>query len=261
MPSAITKLCKELRIGDLQAISLQVPFQDPEQFLTSILEHALDQRQQKRVEGLVKQARFPAMNMRLPYTFDRITFPQSINQEQLLHLEFLDRLENVCFFGPCGTGKTRLAMMLGLRACHRGDSVQFYRVIDLVNSLLDGYENGRAKALLDRIAKSRILILDEIGFIPFTKRGAEMLFAVISQGYETQVIITTSNLEFGRWNEVFGDDRLTTAIIDRIVHRSHILSFSGPSRRLEEAMAMRGPTPELKMEDAKEESSLGVTSP
>ena len=235
----ISALCKQLRIGDLGALAEQVVFRDRQQFLTEILELAMEQRQQKRLQNLVHRARFPAIDMRREYLFDRITFPQSLSQDQLLRLEFLEPKENLCFFGPCGTGKTRLATMLGLRACEQGASVQFHRTIDLVNTLVEAYDKGRAKPLLDRVKKCDVLILDEIGFIPFTKRAAEMLFAVVSQGYEHQTFITTSNLEFGRWNEVFGDDRLTAAMIDRIVHRSHILSFAGPSRRLEEAMAMR----------------------
>ncbi len=236
----ISVLCKQLRIGDLGALAEQVTFHDREQFLTDVLELAMEQRQQKRLQNLVHKARFPAMDMHREYLFDRITFPQNLSQDKLLRLDFLERRENLCFFGPCGTGKTRLAIMLGLRACEQGVSVQFHRTIDLVNMLVEAYDKGQARPLLERVRKCDVLILDEIGFIPFTKRAAEMLFAVVSQGYEHQAFITTSNLEFGRWNEIFGDDRLTAALIDRIVHRSHILSFAGPSRRLEEAMAMRG---------------------
>lgn len=236
----ITQLCKELRIANLESLSADVTYKDPDQYVTDLLELALKQRLTNRVQRLVQQARFPAVDMRQEYTFDRITFPASLVRTALMQLQFLEHKENLCFFGPCGTGKTRLAVMLGLRACQEGKSVRFYRAIDLVNSLVVAYDKGHAKQVLDRIAKHHILVLDEIGYIPFSKKAAEMLFSVISQGYQEQTIVTTSNLEFGRWNEIFGDDRLTAAIIDRIVHRSHIFGFSGPSKRLEEAMVMRG---------------------
>lgn len=242
----IPELCKELRIADLHSISVDIAFENPEQYVTELLEQALQQRFQNRVERLVQQARFPAVDMRSEYTFDHITWPASMGQEALMQLEFLEHKENLCFFGPCGTGKTRLAVMLGLRACQKGKSIRFYRTIDLVNSLVEAYDKGHAKHILDGISKFEILVLDEIGYIPFSKKAAEMLFSVISQGYEGQVILTTSNLEFGRWNEIFGDDRLTAAIIDRIVHRSHIFGFSGPSKRLEEAMVKRGQPPAAK---------------
>lgn len=236
----ITQLCKELRIADLHSLSADIAFSDPEQYVTELLELALQQRAMNRVDRLVQQAHFPAVDMRQDYTFDRIAWPASIDRQALMELAFLEHKENLCFFGPCGTGKTRLAVMLGLKACQAGKSVRFYRTINLVNSLVEAYDKGQAKKMLDGIAKVEIVILDEIGYIPFSKKAAQMLFSVISQGYEEQTIVTTSNLEFGRWNEIFGDDRLTAAIIDRIVHRSHILGFSGPSKRLEEAMVQRG---------------------
>ncbi len=239
----ITQLCKELRIADLDSLSADIIFKDPEQYVTELLELALKQRFTKRVQRLVQQAHFPGVDMRQEYIFDRITFPASIDRKALMQLQFLEHKENLCLFGPCGTGKTRLAVMLGLKACQEGKFVRFYRTIDLVNSLVEAYDKGQVKQMLERIAKCHILVLDEIGYIPFSKKAAEMLFSVISQGYEEQTIVTTSNLEFGRWNEIFGDDRLIAAIIDRIVHRSHILGFSGPSRRLEEAIVMRGKQP------------------
>ncbi len=239
--SAIPRLCKTLRIANLEALAEDVEFDNPEQYLTALLELAVEQRSANRVQRLIQQARFPPMDMSRAYSYENISFPDGLDADELMTLEFLEQKENLCFFGPCGTGKTRLAVMLGLKACQKGYSVQFYRTVDLVNMLVEAYEKGRAKTALAAIAKCHMLVLDEIGYIPFSKRAAEMLFSVVSQGYQRQTIVTTSNLEFGRWNEIFGDDRLTAALIDRIVHRSNILGFTGPSRRFEEAMAKRSP--------------------
>ncbi len=107
----------------------------------------------------------------------------------------------------------------------------------MTNELLEKYPEGQAGKLIKKIAKADLLILDELGYIPFSKKAAELLFSVISNSYENQSIIVTSNLEFGRWNEVFGDDRLTAALIDRVVHHAHILAFTGKSYRFRQAMA------------------------
>jgi len=158
----------------------------------------------------------------------------------LLSLGFMDRRENLCFVGSCGTGKTYLATALGLKACGLGKSVMFYRCVDLANELLEKYPKGQAGKLINQIAKCDLLILDEVGFIPFSNRAAEMLFTVISNSYERQSVIITSNLNFGDWNRIFGDDRLTAALIDRLIHHSHILAFEGPSYRFKQALANRG---------------------
>ena len=141
--------------------------------------------------------------------------------------------------GSVGTGKSHLATALGIKACSNNKKVQFYRVVDLTNELLEKYKDGQANKLIKKIAKADLLILDELGYIPFNKKAAELLFSVISNCYEQHSIIVTSNLEFGRWNEVFGDDRLTAALIDRVVHHSHILAFTGKSYRFQQAMASR----------------------
>ena len=237
--SRLTELCKELRIADLDSLTSQVSFETTEQYLVELLELAVQQRHTNRIQRLISQARFPMVETLDDYNFDRIAFPTSIDREALLKLDFIERRENVCLLGTCGTGKTRLAIALGIKACMQGMNVQFHRTIDLANELVEKYDSGKARALIEKIAKANILILDEIGYVPFNKKASEMLFSVISNSYQHQSILITSNLEFGRWTEIFGDDRLTAALIDRIVHHSHILAFSGPSIRLEQAMARR----------------------
>jgi len=237
--SQLKELCKKLRIGNLEDLVTEVEFKEPKQYLTEVLELAVAQRKNRRVKRLIKRAGFPTTKTLDNYDFNPISFPESIDKTDLLTLEFIDKKENVLMLGTVGTGKTHLATALGLKACSQDKKVKFYRAVDLTNELLEKHKDGQAGKLIKKIAKVDLLILDELGYIPFSKKAAELLFSVISNCYEQQSIIVTSNLEFGRWNEVFGDDRLTAALIDRVVHHSHILAFTGKSYRFQQAMAKR----------------------
>jgi DNA replication protein DnaC len=130
--------------------------------------------------------------------------------------------------------------------------VAFYRAADLTQELLEQHRAGTAGRLMKRIARADLFILDEVGYMPFSKQASQLLFSTVASGYEQQSLIVTSNLEFGRWNEVFGNDRLTAALVDRLVHHAHILAFTGDSYRLRQAMARRseGESPEVKSERA-----------
>ncbi|MFW6026552.1 MAG: IS21-like element helper ATPase IstB [Halanaerobiales bacterium] len=234
--SKLKKLCKELRISNLEDIVSEVEFKEPDQYLIDILELAVKHRNNRRVKRLIKRAKFPTTKTLDNYDFEPISFPDNLDKTDLLSLDFIDKKENIMMLGSVGTGKTHLATALGIKACQKNKKVKFYRAIDLTNELLEKYKNGQANKLIKKIAKTDILILDELGYIPFSKKAAELLFSVISNCYEHQSIIVTSNLEFGRWNEVFGDDRLTAALIDRVVHHAYILAFTGKSYRFQQAM-------------------------
>jgi DNA replication protein DnaC len=151
----------------------------------------------------------------------------------LTELEFINRKENILAVGAVGTGKTHLATALGIKACSQRKSVRFYRCLDLVNILLEHHRQGRLGATMAILGKSDLLIIDELGFVPLHRDGAELLFNVVAQAYEHQSVIVTSNLEFGQWNSVLGDNRLTAAMIDRLVHHAHILAFDGEITALE----------------------------
>lgn len=237
--SKLKKLCKELRISNLEEIVSEVEFKEPDQYLNDILELAVEHRNNRRVKRLIKRAKFPTIKTLDIYDFNPISFPDNLDKADLLTLDFIDKKENILMLGSVGTGKTHLATALGIKACRKNKKVKFYRAIDLTNELLEKYKDGQANKLIKKIAKTDLLILDELGYIPFSKKAAELLFSVISNCYEQQSIIVTSNLEFGRWNEVFGDDRLTAALIDRVVHHAHILAFTGKSYRFQQAMANR----------------------
>lgn len=237
--SRLRELCKQFRVGNLQELTGEVEFTDPDQYLTDLLELALKKRRARKADRLIKQAGFPVAKTLDDYDFSPITFPESVDKQGLTSLSFIDRLENVLMVGSVGTGKTHLATALGIKACMQGRRVSFYRAVELTNKLLEKHEDGEEKKLTGKIEKADLFVIDELGYIPFTKKGSQLLFSVISKSYEHQSIIVTSNLEFGRWNEVFGDEHLTAALLDRVIHHGHILSFSGESFRFKEAMANR----------------------
>lgn len=159
--------------------------------------------------------------------FDHISFPGGSSHEIIRELEWLERKENLLLMGAVGTGKTHMATALGVEACRQGKTVQFYRASDLVAVLQEKFASG---------VISRFRVLDEVGYVPFSQTGSELLFNVIADCYERQSVIVTSNLEFGQWTSVFGDTKLTSALVDRLVHHAHILSFTGESFRFKQAM-------------------------
>jgi len=233
-------LCKALRVGNLAQFIDAVEFRDKKQFLADVLDMALQHREDRRVERFIKQARFPALRTFEGYEFDPITFPKGFDKDRLLSLEFIDRRENILCIGAVGTGKTHLAIALGLKACTQGKAVRFFRAVDLTTELSDRRRDGTLTRFQKQLASLDVLIIDELGYIPFDRVASQLLFNVISVAYEHQSVIVTSNLEFGRWVEVFGDDRLTAALIDRLVHHAHILGFAGQSYRYKQALKAQG---------------------
>jgi len=157
----------------------------------------------------------------------------------LKRASFVERKENAILLGPVGTGKTHLATAIGVEACKQGKKVRFYRVAELVSILQTKFQAGNLPRFQKELLDTDVLILDELGFVPFHKDGADLLFHLISECYERISIIVTSNLEFSQWNTVFGDNRLTAALIDRLVHHAHIVAFTGESYRLRHALSHR----------------------
>ena len=150
----------------------------------------------------------------------------------LARCDYVDRRENIIALGPSGTGKTHIALGLGLAACQRGLKVRFTTAAALVHDLIEAQDERRLQRLQKQLTTQNLLIIDELGFVPLSKSGAELLFEVISQCYERGSIIITSNLPFDEWTEVFGSERLTGALLDRLTHHVHILEMNGESYRL-----------------------------
>lgn len=239
MKEELQRLCKTLRLGYVMDHYEQIPFESKEQFLTGVLSAEREEREAGKIRRLLKKARFTQPKTFEGYTYESITFPTNLTREELSSLAFVTQKRNVCMLGAVGTGKTHLATALGVEACRQGMNVRFFRVAELVSLLQNKHQAGTLGRFKKELDQCDLIILDELGFVPFHRDGAELLFHLISDCYERNSVIVTSNLEFGQWTSVFGDNRLTAAIIDRLVHHAYILAFSGESYRLRHALSGR----------------------
>jgi DNA replication protein DnaC len=205
-------------------------------YLLALLEGEVLQRDENAQKLRLARARFPVVKML--DSFDFTTLP-SLNKALVVELSrgsFVDRRENVIFIGSYGTGKTHLATALGVAACRQGKRARFYTAAGLINELLEAHAQLRISKLEAALAKCDLIILDELGFVPFSKEGAEALFTFCSSRYERGSLIITTNLDFARWKEVFGDEALTGALLDRLTHRCHIIEMNGDSYRFKESL-------------------------
>ena len=206
-----------------------------ETYLTRLSEKEYVHRQEASVQQRIKKAKFPVF--KTLETFDFETLP-SLNKPLILELSksaYLDKKENVLALGNAGTGKTHIAIALGLSACHYGKSVYFTQASQLVHTLLEAREERVLLKLKKKLLNYDLLIIDEMGFVPFSKSGAELLFDIFSGRYELGSVMLTSNLPFSDWTQIFGCERLTGALLDRLTHHAHILEMNGQSYRLAHA--------------------------
>jgi DNA replication protein DnaC len=208
-------------------------------FLLALCELELVERERRAAERRLKAANFPA-----PKTLDEFDFAAqpAVNKPLVLELlkgDYLDKRENLILVGASGTGKTHLATALGMAACLAGHKVRFFRVTELITLLSEAREEKLLLRLRGQLAKQHLLILDELGYVPASKVGAELLFDIIATAYERQSLVVTTNLPFENWTEVLGSERLTGAALDRLTHRCHIIETTGESYRLKDAQKRR----------------------
>lgn len=205
------------------------------QYLFRLSERELIDRERRATERRIKKAQFPVL--KTIETFD-FTVQPSINQtliRELLRGEYITKKESILLVGNSGTGKTHLATALGFAACSQGKRVRFFSTTGLVTLLLEQRENKALQRLHKQLERLDTLVLDELGYVPFSKAGAELLFDVVSRAYERTSLIVTTNLPFEQWIEVLGSERLTGALLDRLTHRVHIIEANGQSYRLQDA--------------------------
>jgi DNA replication protein DnaC len=234
MESMIESCCKQLKIGSVFYKGYKdIKADTHEQFLLELLQRELGNREIARKNRLLKTANFDVVKTFQNYTWDQIQIPASISIEDIKTVKFVEQKTNLILYGNVGTGKSHLATAIGVEACNQGKRVKFYRTASLVNQLTDAKTNGELKRFFRQIEKCDLLICDEWGFVPFEKNGAQLLFQVVSECYERRSVIITTNLEFSKWNAIFYDEKMTSAIIDRLIHHSHLLVFNGPSYRLQ----------------------------
>jgi DNA replication protein DnaC len=231
----LTEACKQLKLAYISEI-IDKADSKLKDYIYEILISEIEGRKRAKLGKLLKDSNIPHIKTFENYSFEEKTFPINCSKENLLSLKWIGSKENVVLMGDVGTGKTHMATGLAVEACRKGMNVKFFRVSELVETLKDKFNQGVIRKFSNQLRKCDLIVLDEVGYVPFEKVGSELLFNVIADCYERQSVIVTTNLEFGQWSSVFGDSKLTSALVDRLVHHSHIISFTGNSNRLTEAL-------------------------
>lgn len=207
---------------------------DYTRYLLALAEQEVNKREQNRIQKRIKLARFPVLKELADFDFSALP---TLNKAQVLDLsrgEYIRKREPIVFIGNPGLGKTHLAISLALSACYQGRKVRFWTAAGLVNELLQAQDEHRLHRFISAALKLDLVVLDELGFIPFSASGAHALFTFCSEVYERLALILTTNLKFADWVQVLGDERLTAALLDRITHHAHILELVGESFRFRE---------------------------
>ncbi|HEV3163999.1 MAG TPA: IS21-like element helper ATPase IstB [Isosphaeraceae bacterium] len=233
---------KQLRLPTIQAEfealarEAATANEDYRQYLLRLTELEVTARAANVLRARIKQAGFPAIKDFDSYDF---TAQPSLPKLKVLELaggEWIMERSNICLVGNSGTGKTHLAIALGLAACRQGRRVRFFTAAGLVNRLEEAQKQYQLDRFLEQLDRADVLICDELGYLSFSRAGAELLFQVFAERYERKSLLVTSNLPFGDWVQVFQGERMTAALLDRLTHRCHILEMNGESYRFRESM-------------------------
>ncbi|MGI6575352.1 MAG: IS21-like element helper ATPase IstB [bacterium] len=232
----IAACCKRLRLSkNIVEMSDKIQADTYQEYLLKLLQSEILHREQTRKDKLLKNAGFYSIKTFESFRFDEVTLPGGITPEYLKECEFITSKTNIVMYGNVGTGKSHLSIALGVEACKKGLEVRFFRTSALVNKLAELKKAGTLSAFLKKLSKADLLICDEWGYVPLDRVGAQLLFEVISERYEHKSVIINTNIEFSRWVNVFYDEQMTGAIIDRILHHCHLLLFPGQSNRIRES--------------------------
>ena len=242
MEELLWQACRKLRWGSnsLVANAKKIKAKTHMEFLLELLTIEFEERERKRRNTYIKTAKFDIIKTFEDYTFEDIKFPQALSVEDVMDATFVPRHENLILYGNVGAGKTHLAIATGIAACNAGFKTRFWRTAMLVNALTEVKKQGMLSHFMKQFEKLDLLICDEWGYVPIDSDGSKLLFQVISECYERKALIITTNLEFARWNDIFADTKITAALLDRIIHHSHLLDFTNrESRRLKDALINR----------------------
>jgi DNA replication protein DnaC len=237
MIKRIEENCKKLKLGRTLADNIKkIELTDKYEFILKLFEMEVEHRDIQRRTRNISSAGFYAMKTLSDYSFTDITLPDKINIVDLKSAEFIKNKENLIMYGNPGTGKTHLATALGIEACRMDFKTGFFRTASLVNKLTEAKKANELGRLYNKLSKLNLLILDEWGYVPLDKEGSQLLFQIISDCYETRSVIITTNLEFSKWINIFYDKEMTAAMIDRLIHHSHLLLFEGESYRVKNSL-------------------------
>jgi DNA replication protein DnaC len=236
LTAEIAACCKELRLSrNIVEMAEKLQAASHQEYLFKLLKSELEHRESTRKDKLLTKANFYCIKAFDGFRFDEVTLPALVTPEYLKNCEFLETKTNIVMYGNVGTGKTYLSIALGVEACKKGIETRFFRTAALVNKLSEAKKNGTLSTFMKQISKADLLICDEWGYVPLDRMGAQLLFEVVSECYERKTLIINTNIEFSRWVNVFYDEQMTGAIIDRVLHHCHLLLFPGPSNRMRES--------------------------
>ena len=206
------------------------------EYLAEYLEAECRSRDASKRASLLRRCALPQPKTFDGYEWGQISWPEGFGRDELLSLSFLDAHEDLVLMGDVGTGKTHMAEALCTLCCQQARPARFFTASSLVMHIRRARDDGRLDRELAQIGKAELLVIDELGFLPLDADGARLLFQVVSEAYERQSVVFTTNLEFSRWGAVFGDDQMAAAVIDRVVHHGRLLQFKGESYRVRHAL-------------------------
>jgi DNA replication protein DnaC len=249
----LPELCKKLQLtavakivddASQQAKRQGIPY---DEFIFNLLNAELDFKLQRRASRRVKEAKFPSVKTLEGFDFERSPHLPEVLLRELAQGQYIEEAKPIIFIGEPGTGKTHLACALGYAAAAQGEAVRFTSASQLVNLLIEAKDSRVLSSITQRYSRYKLLILDELGYLPLSKADSELLFQVISQRQERLPIIITTNLPFSEWTSIFPDQRLCRALIDRITHNAHIIETGDNSARLEDTLKSRKKAKEASM--------------
>lgn len=233
----ISQFCRQLilsqnavRLCDLEATPKQ------EEFLHRVFQEELDYRDRQRRIRLFQRAGFPVRKTLEGYEWNALRLPSTLQPDELTSCQFVRDKKNLVLYGPVGTGKTHLAIGLGVKACELGLATRFFTAASLATRLSESKRSGQLERTMKELAKSELVIIDEWGYLPMDREEAQLLFQVIAASYERRSLVITTNLEFSKWGGIFTDDQMAAAMIDRLAHHGQLVVFEGESYRLKHAL-------------------------
>ena len=233
---AIASCCKQLRLSvNLVDNAMIQSGENHQEYLYNLLKEEIRYRKETRVAKLINTAGFPITHSITSFNPSEVQFPGEVTLERLKALDFYHTGKNLVMYGSTGTGKTMLSICLGIEACKQGIPVKFFRTAALINQLSEAQEKGMLSQLHKKLDKAEILILDEFGYVPYNRTGAQLLFDYLSEIHEKKVIILNTNLEFSRWVNILYDEQMTAALVGRLMHHCHLILFPGENNRLRES--------------------------